>query len=145
MISDQTKQKFLYDKSLVKEYKHWVVLFRYKQVTPGSMILLAKSGKLSLGDLSAEEWAEFAEVSHDVERWTREAFGAEKFNYLALMMHDPEVHFHFIPRYSKPVLVLDQEIGDPDWPSKTDMRPQDLSDDIKVEICARITAVQQGV
>ena len=95
-ISEATKQKFYYEQSLLKEYVHWVVLLRLKQVTAGSMILIAKSEANNLGDLEEEAWAEFSEVCRDIETWTRQAFDAEKFNYLALMMKDPEVHFHFI-------------------------------------------------
>ena len=105
---------------VLKEYEHWVVLFREKQVTIGSVIIMSKElEKQSLGAVSTEAWAEFPTVSADVERWLANAFGAEKFNYLALMMYDPEVHFHVIPRYSKPVVFEGQEFIDPDWPEAT--------------------------
>lgn len=105
---------------VLKEYTHWVVLFRQKQVTIGSVIIMSKElEKQSLGAVSSEAWAEFPAVSADVERWLGNAFGAEKFNYLALMMYDPEVHFHVIPRYSKPVVFEGQEFIDPDWPEAT--------------------------
>jgi diadenosine tetraphosphate (Ap4A) HIT family hydrolase len=113
---------------VIKEYKDWVVLFRYRQVTIGSVIIMSKSDKTQLGDLSAKQWSEFAEVSHDVEAWLKEAFGAEKFNYLALMMKDPEVHFHVIPRYSKPVNFQDREFIDPDWPFATKKVAMELDD-----------------
>lgn len=105
---------------VIKEYTHWVVLFREKQVTIGSVIIMAKDlEQKSLGDISTDDWAEFGTVCHDVESAIRMAFGAEKFNYLALMMYDPEVHFHVIPRYSQPVNFLDKEFVDPDWPDAT--------------------------
>lgn len=105
---------------VIKEYEHWVVLFREKQVTIGSVIIMAKdTQKQSLGSLSAEAWSEFGAVTHDVEAMLTAAFGAEKFNYLALMMYDPEVHFHVIPRYSKPVEFAGITFTDPDWPEAT--------------------------
>lgn len=105
---------------VIKEYRHWVVLFREKQVTIGSVIIMAKDiDKQSLGALGAEAWAEFGTVTHDVEAMLKTAFGAEKFNYLALMMYDPEVHFHVIPRYSKPVQFAGMTFTDPDWPEAT--------------------------
>lgn len=137
-ISESTKNKFLYPESVIKEYAFWTVLFRFQQITVGSMILISTTGAQQLGDLSREAWAEFAEVSKDVEQWTRMAFGAEKFNYLALMMKEPEVHFHFIPRYSHPVIVDDMEFVDSDWPLATNKMPMELNatalDTIKMKI-----------
>lgn len=105
---------------VIKEYQCWVVLFREKQVTIGSVIIMAKdTDKQSLGAVGAEAWAEFGTVTHDVEAMLKAAFGAEKFNYLALMMYDPEVHFHVIPRYSKPVEFAGVTFTDPDWPEAT--------------------------
>jgi diadenosine tetraphosphate (Ap4A) HIT family hydrolase len=105
---------------LIKEFENWVVLFRDKQVTIGSVIIMSKElDKRSLGAISAEAWGEFGKVSAYVEATITKAFGAEKFNYLALMMVDPEVHFHVIPRYSKPVVFNNHTFIDPDWPNAT--------------------------
>jgi len=105
---------------IIKEFKHWVVLFREKQVTIGSVIIMSKElDRQSLGTISAEAWGEFGKVSAFVENTIMKAFGAEKFNYLALMMFNPEVHFHVIPRYSKPVTFMGSDFIDPDWPGAT--------------------------
>lgn len=112
---------------LIKEFEHWVVLFREKQVTIGSVIIMSKElEKNSLGDVSPKAWAEFGEVTAFVESITKEAFGAERFNYLALMMYDPEVHFHVIPRYSKPVEFAGKTFVDTDWPEATKRVALDL-------------------
>lgn len=105
---------------VIKEYDHWVVLFRDKQVTIGSLIIMSKElSRHSLGDVSVEAWAQFGVVCRDIEDLLTETFGAEKFNYLALMMDHPEVHFHVIPRYSQPVTFAGHEFVDPDWPRAT--------------------------
>ncbi len=83
--------------------------------------------KRSLGGITPQAWAEFGDVCKDVESILRRAFGAEKFNYLALMMYDPEVHFHVIPRYSKPVRFKGTEYNDPDWPIATKKVAMELS------------------
>ncbi len=112
------KEKPFY--GIIKEFKHWVVLFRDKQVTIGSVIIMSKQlDKNSLGDVSPDAWSEFGIVSKFVETTITKAFGAEKFNYLALMMYDPEVHFHVIPRYSQPITFANREFIDPDWPGAT--------------------------
>ena len=116
-----TIQTFGYPGTLVKEYEHWVMLLRPKQITVGSLVLAAKSDANHLGQLTQEEWAEFALVCHDAEGFTAKAFGAEKFNYLSLMMKDPNVHFHFVPRYSKPITINANQYLDSDWPLKTEL------------------------
>lgn len=127
---------------VLKEYNHWVVLFRDKQVTIGSVIIMSKGlDKNSLGDVSVEAWSEFGTVSKDVEGMLKRAFGAEKFNYLALMMYDPEVHFHVIPRYSQPVKFLDREYIDPDWPNATKRIAMDLDTETLDAIKSRLLSV----
>jgi len=130
---------------VIKEYAHWVVLFRQKQVTIGSVIIMSKElEKQSLGAVSSQAWAEFPQVSADVERWLTSAFGAEKFNYLALMMYDPEVHFHVIPRYSKPVTFAGREFVDPDWPEATKRVGMELDADTLRRIEARLIDAAQN-
>lgn len=135
---NETIRTFGYPDTLIKEYEHWVVLLRPMQVTVGSLVIAAKSEATKLGRLTAKEWAEFSQVSKDVESLLSKTFGAEKFNYLALMMKDPNVHFHFIPRYSKPVIIGGREFVDADWPLKTELNPIEFTDEefghIKVQL-----------
>lgn len=115
---------------VIREFSHWVVLFRERQVTIGSVIIMAKdTNKASLGALPAEVWSEFGAVTGFVELLLHAAFGAEKYNYLALMMYDPEVHFHVIPRYSAPVIFKGKEYVDPDWPQATKRVALELDSD----------------
>ena len=117
---------------VIKEYEHWVVLFREKQVTVGSVIIMSKQLKArGLGELPVEAWTQFGEVCRDVEAMITRVFGAEKFNYLALMMVDPEVHFHVIPRYSKPVRFAGLEFIDADWPKATQRVALDIPEEIR--------------
>jgi diadenosine tetraphosphate (Ap4A) HIT family hydrolase len=124
---NQTITTFGYPGTVIREFNHWVVMLRPEQVTVGTLVLAAKSEVTSLGALTAEEWSEFAGVSSFAENLLRSVFGAEKFNYLALMMEDPNVHFHLVPRYSKPVAVAGQQFVDPDWPLKTELKTLDMT------------------
>lgn len=135
-----TIKTFGYPETLIKEYKHWVILLRPSQVTIGSLILAAKSEATHLGQLTEQEWAEFAVVSSDAEQLARTVFGAKKFNYLALMMKDPNIHFHFVPRYSRPVIINGKEFIDVDWPLKTELLPVELSGQDFEEIKRRLLA-----
>ena len=139
---NETMQKFGYPGTLVKEYEHWVMLLKPKQTTVGTLVLVEKSEATHLGELSRESWAEFADVSRDAEAWTRQAFGAEKFNYLALMMKDPNVHFHFVPRYSQSVEVGGESFADVDWPSKTELGNIELNEAQLNEIRTKLQSVQ---
>ncbi len=124
----ETLEKFRYPDLLVKDYKYCAALVRFTHVTLGSMVLVSKSDVESLGELSPEEWGEFSVVTSDAERALKKAFGSEKFNYLALMMSDPHVHFHLIPRYSQPVKFQDRTYTDKDWPTKTSLEAVELSE-----------------
>lgn len=125
----------------LKEFDHWVVLFREKQVTIGSVIIMSKHlDQTSLGALSADAWAEFGAVTQFTESLITHTFGAEKFNYLALMMYDPEVHFHVIPRYSKPVEFEGHAFIDLDWPEATKRVGLTLESDVLRAIEAKMLA-----
>jgi len=111
-----TIEKFGYPGSLVKEYDHWVVLVRPAQVTLGSLVLAAKSEARAYGDLPAAAFAEQGDVIVAIERALTAFTSYERINYLMLMMVDPNVHFHVIPRYSEPRSWHGIEFADGGWP-----------------------------
>jgi len=94
-----TIEKFGWPATLVAEYEHWLVLLRPAQPTLGSLVLAAKSGVLAFGDLPDGAHAELQQVTRDIEAALARAVGYERINYLMLMMVDPHVHFHVLPRY----------------------------------------------
>ena len=111
-----TIEKFGYPDSLVKEYDHWVVLLRPAQVTLGSLIFAAKSDSTAYGALPAEAFAEQGRVVAAIEAALQSFTDYERINYLMLMMVDPNVHFHVIPRYSGPRQWNGLEFPDAGWP-----------------------------
>jgi diadenosine tetraphosphate (Ap4A) HIT family hydrolase len=94
-----TIEKFGWPASLVAEFGYWVVLARPAQPTLGSLVLAAKSDATAFGDLPAEAHAELKTVTTAIEAALAGAVGYARLNYLMLMMVDPHVHFHVIPRY----------------------------------------------
>jgi diadenosine tetraphosphate (Ap4A) HIT family hydrolase len=50
--------------------------------------------------VSAAAFADLQSIVRHVEHALREVVSYERINYLMLMMVDPHVHFHVIPRYS---------------------------------------------
>ena len=117
-----TLQRFGYPGSVIEEYVHWVVMVRPAQVTLGCTVIAAKSDCTSLADLTPEEAAELPRVIGDFERAVRRIAAASKFNYLALMMVDPNPHFHAIPRYAGQVDVGGIVFEDPAFPKPPDLR-----------------------
>jgi diadenosine tetraphosphate (Ap4A) HIT family hydrolase len=123
-----TMTKFGYPESLVGESEHWVVVVRPKQITAGSLVLIARSEARALPDLSLAEVSELPRVTALIESSLQEVVGFSKINYLALMMVDPHVHFHVIPRYSGVRSVGGTVLPDVAWPG-----PPDLSSGREVE------------
>ena len=116
-----TIARFGYPATLLHEYRSWVVLLRPAQPTLGSLVLACKEDASSLGAVSAAAWSEVAAATADIERALHATFDPQKINYLALMMVDPHVHFHVIPRYSEPRRWNGVEFPDAGWPGQPDL------------------------
>ncbi|WP_313805284.1 HIT family protein [Sphingobium sp.] len=113
--------KFGFPATLIAEFEHWVVLLRPAQPTLGSLVLAAKSDATAFGDLAAEAHAELAIVTKAIEKALTEAVSYRKLNYLMLMMVDPHVHFHVLPRYEGSRDHAGIAIPDAGWPGQPDL------------------------
>ena len=107
-----TIEKFGFPATLVRELGHWVILLRPAQVT----LLAAKGDATAYGALPREAFAEQADAVGMIERGLAAFCNYERINYLMLMMVDPNVHFHVIPRYSEPRCWAGIEFPDAGWP-----------------------------
>lgn len=116
-----TMEKFGYPATLVAEFEHWVVLARPAQPTLGSLVLAAKSDVTAFGDLPQEAHAELKQVTTAIEAALGKAVSYAKLNYLMLMMVDPNVHFHVIPRYEGAREWQGREFVDVGWPKVPDL------------------------
>lgn len=113
---NETILKFGYPATLLREYQHWLVLLRPQQPTLGSLVLAAKSDARAFSELPAEAFAELATATADIEALLARAVRYEKINYLMLMMVDPNVHFHVIPRYDGERSAAGLSVRDAGWP-----------------------------
>ena len=111
-----TIEKFGYPATLVHELEHWVVLLRPAQVTLGSLVLAAKSDATSYAGLPPQAFVEQRQAVAAIEAALTSLYAYDRINYLMLMMVDPNVHFHVIPRYSKSRRWNDLEFVDAGWP-----------------------------
>ena len=99
--------KFKPKERCIKEFKYWIVCVRGKQTTLGAAVLLLKRETPSVANPLPEESKEFPEVVKWYEKTCKEKFGAVKFNYIIMMMHDSFVHYHAFPRYDKNIELFD--------------------------------------
>jgi diadenosine tetraphosphate (Ap4A) HIT family hydrolase len=113
---NETIERFGYPATLIAEYQYWVVLLRPAQPTLGSLVLAAKSEHCAFSELPPPAFEEMHEVIGAIENALRKAVDYDKINYLMLMMVDPHVHLHVIPRYDGERSHGPITIGDPGWP-----------------------------
>ena len=119
---NSTIVKFGYPDTLVREFDHWAVLLRPSQVTLGSLVLAAKGDATAFSDLPDEAFAGLALAVRSIEAALRRFRGFERINYLMLMIVDPHVHFHVIPRYSSPRQWNGREFPDEGWPGPPQLK-----------------------
>lgn len=113
---NDTILRFGYPDTLVARYDHWLVLLRPAQPTLGSLVLASTSEATRFSDLAPEAFAELGTVVRGVETALRNAVAYDKINYMMLMMVDPHVHWHVIPRYEGQREAEGISIADAGWP-----------------------------
>ena len=119
---EKLKNKFKFNKTLIKEYKNWYWLIRPSQVTLGSGILLSKHNKSNYSDLDKESFLELKFIITEIESTLKRVFSYTKINYLMLMMDDPVVHYHIIPRYDNDRKILKIKIKDYGYPGPPNLK-----------------------
>ena len=120
---NETIEKFGYPATLVAELPHWVVLLRPAQPTFCSLVLAARSDATAFGDLPEGAHAELKLATAAIEHVLAAKVGYAKLNYLMLMMVDPHVHFHVIPRYEGDREWHGMSFADAGWPGPPQLSP----------------------
>lgn len=113
--------KFKGPETLIAAYEYWSVLVRPKQCTLGALVLVANGPETQFSSLPSQAFTEQARVIKDIEQVLSGAFGYDKINYLMLMMLDPNVHYHVLPRYRAPATFETWTISDDGWPGQPDL------------------------
>lgn len=112
-----TMRKFGAPKTIICQYSYWTVMLRPAQATLGALVLAAHEPAQSFSQLSPASFTELHTITGHIESALTKAFHNDKINYLMLMMVDPDVHFHVIPRYARPKQFADREFIDAGWPA----------------------------
>jgi diadenosine tetraphosphate (Ap4A) HIT family hydrolase len=131
MSFSEVYEKFGGDGNLVGSTDHWVVLARPKQVTIGSCVLMARQDALSMSELSEDALRDLGRASGQLEDALAAVVGADKVNYLLLMMKDPQLHFHVIPRHEGSRELFGGVWEDANWP-KPPVMSESVTDDTRV-------------
>ncbi len=136
-IRNETFETFGGASTLVHDYKYWSLQTRPKQATLGAMVLLAHGPATSFAALKPEAHAELSQITSDIERVTKHLFDPQKYNYLMLMMVDPHVHFHVLPRFDGDKTFGGVTFTDPGWPALPDLG-NDPGGDAAQVVCAAL-------
>jgi len=120
-VFNETMRKFGAPDTIIYQYQHWSILLRPVQLTLGSIVLVAHDPASAFSELSQDSFTELHKITVQLESTLGRAFKYDKLNYLMLMMVDPDVHFHVIPRYAKPKQFGGIEFTDPGWPGAPDL------------------------
>ncbi|MBK1842672.1 HIT family protein [Azospirillum sp. YIM B02556] len=115
-MTNATMRTFGHPRTLVAETAHWAVLVRPRQVALGALVLVCREPATAFGQVSAAAFADLREVVAGTEAVLGDFVSYEKINHLMLMMVDPDVHFHVIPRYRETRRFDGLEFPDRGWP-----------------------------
>lgn len=122
-MPNATELKFGDPDNRIAQTRHWTVLLRPRQPTLGSLVLVCREDVKAFSALSAGAFADLQQVVQGVESMLRTLVGYERINYLMLMMVDPDVHFHVIPRYQAPREFAGISFPDTGWPGPPALEP----------------------
>ena len=138
---NETIRKFGYPDTLLKEYGPWVVLMRPAQATLGALILGCSESATRFSDISPAAFDALQPAIADIERALSQTFDYQKLNYLMLMMVDPHVHFHVLPRYAGDQTFRAATFSDPGWPGPPALGHDNALDDAtRAELLAQLKA-----
>jgi diadenosine tetraphosphate (Ap4A) HIT family hydrolase len=115
-VTNATARKFGYPQTKVAETEHWLVLVRPQQPTYGALVLVCKEEAAAFSDLSPAAFADMKQAVDGIEALLRHTVAYERINYLMLMMVDPDVHFHILPRYEGAREYAGRSFVDAGWP-----------------------------
>jgi len=127
-MTHETMKTFGYPDTLISEYQCWNVVLRPRQATLGALVLICKENATAFSGITPAAFAELAPVVGDIENALKQVVGYDKINYLMLMMVDPHVHFHVLPRHRNPAEFNGRSYDDAQWPG-----PPNIADAIDID------------
>lgn len=121
--ANATELKFGDPANRIAQSEFWTVLLRPRQPTLGSLVLVCREDVRAFSDVSAAAFADLRQMVLRIETALRTVSDYERINYLMLMMVDPDVHFHVLPRYAAAREFAGQMFPDAGWPGQPQLEP----------------------
>jgi len=115
-MANATQKKFGHPSSVIAETQHWSIQLRPAQPTLGSLVLICTQPVQAFGAVSPAAFVELQEIIARIEKLLGGFVSYQRINYLMLMMVDPDVHFHVIPRYEGLREFAGISFPDKGWP-----------------------------
>ncbi len=109
---------------LIEETSYWMIFLAPSQRYLGTCVVALKKKRSNLSEVNDEEWDDFVGIVRKMENSVAKLFKPDLFNWSCFKNAafrkdstsvDPEIHWHFIPRYRKSVLFCDMQFDDPDF------------------------------
>jgi diadenosine tetraphosphate (Ap4A) HIT family hydrolase len=108
--------------NLVFETPYWKIILMDEQRYLGRCVVVLKRSCGDLAELNKEETLDFFEVVQKLGNLLRKTFDATMFNWACLMNRayretppNPQVHWHFRPRYNHKVEFAGEIFEDPNF------------------------------
>lgn len=127
--------------NLIKETPNWMIFLAPSQRYLGTCVVALKRQCQNLSELEDEEWIDFTNILRKLEYSLKEAFNPTLFNWSCFKNKayrdgepNPEIHWHFHPRYQEKVEFIGLEFEDPDF----GYVPQPISVEVPEEVMAEI-------
>jgi diadenosine tetraphosphate (Ap4A) HIT family hydrolase len=122
-MANATELKFGDPDNRIARSPYWTVLLRPRQPTLGSLVLVCREDVRAFSAVSAAAFADLQQMVRGIEGALRATVAYERINYLMLMMVDPDVHFHVIPRYASAREHGGVSYPDTGWPGPPALEP----------------------
>lgn len=136
---------------IIRETEYWKIELNSDQVYLGRCVIIAKRKVNSLSELTKEEWEDFSEIVKRLESTLKKVFGARMFNWTCLMNNafkteryenkiaEPHVHWHFRPRYNKPINFGNENFEDKEFAHHYDNKKhKEVSKELLTKIANKI-------
>ena len=99
------------------------------------MVLVCTDPVTQFSALSPEAFADLQRAVTGIEHTLAQTLRPDKINYLMLMMVDPDVHFHVLPRYGAARDFARHPFSDTAWPGPPDLRAvNETSEETRAEL-----------
>lgn len=129
------RSKYQIDRLSIHRNASWEWSLRPHQSTYAASLLSSTTDHSRLSDINDREAIDFIVMVRLMERLFSDILACVKVNYFSLMLVDPTLHFHVIPRFEGKSSVHGQAVHDEMWPGPPKLAGDDAPSGTLDEIC----------